>query len=145
MCLIMLSWQPQQETRLIVAANRDEFFSRPTESAHYWPDAPHIFAGRDKEFGGSWMGLSRAGRFAAVTNLLYARRTFDGQIIGAYLLMYAGVRSVTETYRGDIARGFFLPQLLGESLSFSQGVSVLVALGIVGALVWRSRNPVPTA
>ncbi|GAB3376644.1 NRDE family protein [Spongiibacter taiwanensis] len=69
MCLIMLSWQPQQETRLIVAANRDEFFSRPTESAHYWPDAPHIFAGRDKEFGGSWMGLSRAGRFAAVTNL----------------------------------------------------------------------------
>lgn len=69
MCLILLSWQPQQETRLIVAANRDEFFSRPTETAHYWPDAPHIFAGRDREFGGSWMGLSLSGRFAAVTNL----------------------------------------------------------------------------
>lgn len=69
MCLILLSWQPDAHHKLVVAANRDEYFSRPTEAAHFWPDASDLFAGRDKEFGGTWMGLSRTGRFAAVTNL----------------------------------------------------------------------------
>lgn len=69
MCLILLSWQPEANHKLVVAANRDEHFARPSETAHFWPDAPAIFAGRDQEFGGTWMGLSRNGRFAAVTNL----------------------------------------------------------------------------
>lgn len=69
MCLILLSWQQDPERPLIVAANRDEFFERPTLAAHFWPAAPHILAGRDQQYGGSWLGLSRNGRFAAITNL----------------------------------------------------------------------------
>ena len=69
MCLILLSWQQQSARPLIVAANRDEFFERPTLPAHFWPESPHILAGRDQQFGGSWLGLSTNGRFAAITNL----------------------------------------------------------------------------
>lgn len=76
---------------------------------------------------------------AAILNLAYARRRFDGQILGAYLLAYAAVRTVTELYRGDATRGFFLPELLGETLSYSQGVSVGVALAGILVLAVGSR------
>lgn len=68
MCLILLAYQPRAQFPLVVAANRDEFFQRPTQSAHFWTDAPDIYAGRDLLAGGTWMGIHRSGRFAAVTN-----------------------------------------------------------------------------
>ncbi|HRQ57985.1 MAG TPA: NRDE family protein [Azoarcus taiwanensis] len=68
MCLIVLAWQVHPDYRLVVAANRDEFRERPASPAHWWTDAPHILAGRDLEAGGTWMGLTRQGRFAALTN-----------------------------------------------------------------------------
>ncbi len=67
MCLLAVAFQTQIDRPLIVTSNRDEFYRRPTEPMHWWPDAP-ILAGRDAEAGGTWMGLSRSGRFAAVTN-----------------------------------------------------------------------------
>ncbi|PKO83970.1 MAG: hypothetical protein CVU17_05100 [Betaproteobacteria bacterium HGW-Betaproteobacteria-11] len=68
MCLILIAWQCQPTHPLLVAANRDEFFVRPTAPAAFWPDAPQILAGRDLEAGGSWLGITRGGRFAALTN-----------------------------------------------------------------------------
>lgn len=68
MCLILLAWQAHPDYPLVVAANRDEFFARPTAPAAFWPDAPQVLAGRDLEAGGSWLGVSRQGRFAALTN-----------------------------------------------------------------------------
>lgn len=68
MCLILLAWQAHPDYPLVVAANRDEFFSRPTEEAHWWPDQPGLFAGRDLEAGGTWLGVTREGRFAGLTN-----------------------------------------------------------------------------
>lgn len=68
MCLILLAWQAHAEYPLIVAANRDEFYARRTASADFWPESPNLLAGRDLEAGGSWLGVSRSGRFAAVTN-----------------------------------------------------------------------------
>lgn len=68
MCLILLAYQSHPEYPLVVAANRDEFYARPTQDAHFWPDAPNLLAGRDVEAGGTWLGVTRAGRFAAVTN-----------------------------------------------------------------------------
>ena len=68
MCLIVLAWRAHPEHALIVAANRDEFHGRPTAPAAFWQDRPAILAGRDLEAGGTWMGVSRSGRFAAVTN-----------------------------------------------------------------------------
>lgn len=76
MCLILLSWQNHPDRPLLVAANRDEYFERPTLAAHFWPESPDLLAGRDQQFGGSWLGLSRSGRFAAITNL---RETQAGQ------------------------------------------------------------------
>src|SRR5689334_4654125 len=68
MCLIVLAWRARPSTPLVVAANRDEFHARPASPAAFWGDAPAILAGRDLEAGGTWMGVSRTGRFAAVTN-----------------------------------------------------------------------------
>lgn len=70
----------------------------------------------------------------AIVNLAYERRKFDGQILGMYLIGYAAVRMVTELYRGDATRGLFLPQLLGELLSYSQGVSIGIGLLGVGVI-----------
>ncbi len=69
MCLIFLAWRRHPDYRLVVAANRDEFYGRPTAPAAYWPEAPDVLAGRDLEGGGTWLGVTRAGRFAALTNV----------------------------------------------------------------------------
>jgi uncharacterized protein with NRDE domain len=68
MCLILVVWRTHPKYRCIVAANRDEFFERATEAAHWWSDRPQILAGRDLMAGGTWLGVTRAGRFAALTN-----------------------------------------------------------------------------
>lgn len=68
MCLIVFAYQSHPEYKLILAANRDEFYDRPTELADFWDDTPDILAGRDLKAGGTWMGITRSGRFAALTN-----------------------------------------------------------------------------
>ena len=68
MCLILVAWQAHPDYPLVVAANRDEFFARPSAPAGFWPDAPDVLGGRDLEAGGSWLGVSRNQRFAALTN-----------------------------------------------------------------------------
>ncbi len=68
MCLILFAWRAHPEYRLIVAANRDEYFGRPTAPAGFWDDPPGILAGRDLEAGGTWLGITVQGRFAALTN-----------------------------------------------------------------------------
>lgn len=71
MCLIVLSWRPGRAQTLWLAANRDEFHDRPTAPLGGWyaadGDGP-IWAGRDLEAGGTWLGVTAEGRFAAVTN-----------------------------------------------------------------------------
>lgn len=68
MCLIIFAFQSHPEYPLIVAANRDEFFHRPTEAANYWAEAPEILAGRDLQAGGTWLGINKSGGFSALTN-----------------------------------------------------------------------------
>jgi uncharacterized protein with NRDE domain len=68
MCLILFRYDPDGEHPLTVMANRDEFHGRKTRQVGFWDDAPHILAGRDLEKGGTWMGVTRRGRFAALTN-----------------------------------------------------------------------------
>ncbi len=69
MCLILVAWRVHPDYPLVVAANRDEFFARPTAAAARWAEAPQILAGRDLEAGGTWLGIAAGGRFAAVTNV----------------------------------------------------------------------------
>ncbi|MBK9624434.1 MAG: NRDE family protein [Rhodocyclaceae bacterium] len=68
MCLIIFAWRVHPRYPLVVAANRDEFFRRPTAAAKFWDDAPTVLAGKDIEAGGTWMGVTVDGRFAALTN-----------------------------------------------------------------------------
>lgn len=68
MCVIYLAIDQRDDFPLILLANRDEYYDRPTAPAAWWDDAPDIFAGRDLVAGGTWLGTNRSGRFAAVTN-----------------------------------------------------------------------------
>lgn len=69
MCLILFALNPNPDCRLIVAANRDEFHARSSLAAAFWEENPDLLAGRDRKAGGTWLGITRSGRFAAVTNL----------------------------------------------------------------------------
>jgi len=68
MCLIALAWRTHPAYPLIVAANRDEYFRRPSAPADFWDDHRNVLAGRDLEAGGTWLGITLEGRFAALTN-----------------------------------------------------------------------------
>jgi len=98
MCLIALAWNAHPDYRLIVGANRDEWHERPTAAAHWWRDAPDVLAGRDLKAGGTWLGISRQGRFAALTNFRDpSNRKSDapsrGRLVGDFL---AGGDSASE-------------------------------------------------
>ena len=68
MCLILFAINPNPKYKLILAANRDEFFERPTEKADFWSQEQNLLAGKDLQQGGTWLGLTKNGRFSAVTN-----------------------------------------------------------------------------
>jgi uncharacterized protein with NRDE domain len=68
MCLILLAWQEHARYPCVLAANRDEMHLRPAAAAQWWQTHPPILAGRDLSEGGTWLGLARSGRFAALTN-----------------------------------------------------------------------------
>jgi uncharacterized protein with NRDE domain len=68
MCLIVFANNVLEDYKLIFAANRDEFYNRPSEQADFWKDRPDLLAGKDLQAGGTWMGITRKGKFAAITN-----------------------------------------------------------------------------
>ncbi len=90
MCILFLAINQHPDYPLIVAANRDETFSRPSLPMHYWQDNPHILAGRDSLKGGSWLGINSTGRFCAVTNFRTGKppnpqSKSRGQLVQQYL------------------------------------------------------------
>lgn len=68
MCLIGLAWDAHPKYKLIFISNRDEYYNRPAASIHFWKESPDLIAGQDLEGGGTWLGVTRKGRFAAITN-----------------------------------------------------------------------------
>lgn len=68
MCLIVFTNNCHENYKLIFAANRDEFYNRPTGQAGFWSDHTDLLAGKDLQAGGTWMGITKQGRFAAITN-----------------------------------------------------------------------------
>lgn len=89
MCTIIFSFNQKGGPSLTLLANRDEFYERPTQKADWWPDAPDVFAGRDLVGGGTWLGISRSGRIAAVTNFRDPRQERGdlsrGKLVADYL------------------------------------------------------------
>lgn len=115
MCLILLAHRAHPAYPLVVAANRDEWFRRPTAPAGFWPDAPDVFAGRDLEQQGTWLGVTRRGRFAAVTNFRDpgANRPdapSRGALVSAFLRSQLPPGEYFERLQGEAARynGFSL-------------------------------------
>jgi uncharacterized protein with NRDE domain len=81
MCLIAWNWQPDSPTPLLVLSNRDEYYARPARTLRQWPAAANgarILAGQDMQAGGTWLGVTLGGRFAAITNY----RTSEQQRVG---------------------------------------------------------------
>lgn len=126
MCLLVLAWQSHPRYRLVVAANRDEFHERPAAPLGWWSDEPRIVAGRDLRGSGTWMGASRSGRFAVVTNFRELERPpadapSRGDLVAGYLRADG---STTQDYldalRVHAARyaGFNLLLGDGEALSY---------------------------
>ncbi len=104
MCLIVLDWQTSPSHSLFAAANRDEFHHRPTAPLAFWPDAPDILAGRDLESGGTWMGVTRTRRFAALTNYrdpssLQSGAKSRGLLVSGFLSGNASAIDYGETVR----------------------------------------------
>lgn len=112
MCLILFAFRHHPRYPLIIAANRDEFHERPTAPACFWDTAPPILAGRDLLCGGTWLGVSREGRFAAVVNYRDPDARRDdapsrGTLVTEYLLcreptddFLAGLRKKAGLYCG---------------------------------------------
>jgi uncharacterized protein with NRDE domain len=120
MCLIVLAWRVRPEHPLIVAANRDEFQARPAAPAAFWDDQPQVLAGRDLEARGTWMGVSRSGRFAAVTNYRggYEPRAAQsrGALVSRFLTAPEEPASYFDSLRKDLYSGFNLLACDGEEL-----------------------------
>ena len=125
MCLILFAHRAHPAYPLVVAANRDEWFTRPTLPAAFWPDAPQVFAGRDLEQRGTWLGVTRRGRFAALTNFRdpgsnRAEAPSRGALVSEFLRADISPRRYLEGLRGEAARynGFSLLASDGGSLAY---------------------------
>ncbi|VVP27781.1 NRDE family protein [Pseudomonas fluorescens] len=141
MCLIVFAWRPGHAQPLIVAANRDEFYARPSLPLAQWPEAPQVYAGRDQEAGGTWLGIGDNGRFAALTNIRDPHqppsRKSRGELVAGYLL---GDQPIDDYLNDVVARsleyaGFNL--LIGDAnelwhFNARESEAVMLAPGVYG-------------
>ncbi|GAA6134701.1 NRDE family protein [Oceaniserpentilla sp. 4NH20-0058] len=105
MCLITFRWQPNSQTPLILAANRDEFHARPAAVAQYWLEHPHVLAGKDLSAGGTWLGVTFDGAFAALTNVRQLPAPYEGQVSrGKLVLDYLAHNQDPQSYLQKIAQ-----------------------------------------
>jgi uncharacterized protein with NRDE domain len=142
MCLVMFALESHPRYSLIVAANRDEFYDRPTAPATFWPDAPSVLAGRDLRAGGTWLGLDRRGRFAAVTNYRQGAREptaprSRGHLVSSFLMSktHAGEHFARVTAEAALYSGFNL--IAGDArelhyLSNREGRARVLGPGVYG-------------
>lgn len=130
MCLILMAYQTHPSYPLIIVANRDEFFQRPTERAHWWTQYPDMLAGRDIRGNGSWLGVGKSGRFAALTNY---RDGFDlkknAPTRGALVTRYINEIKDTEAYfealkaSAELYNGYNLLTYDGQRLSHFSNIN----------------------
>src|SRR5438128_3260961 len=104
MCLIVIGWKAHPRYPLLVAANRDEFHRRAAAPAAFWRDRPAILAGRDLEAMGTWMGVNRSGKFAAVTNYRGAREPTAAESRGALVTGFLTDGVAPAAYMADVAK-----------------------------------------
>lgn len=153
MCLVSFLWKQHEDHPLIVLANRDEFWDRPTAAAHWWEDHPDIWGGRDLQAGGTWMAMHKThGRFAWITNY---REPIDpsisspsrGELIPKFLLSQAPITTFTawiQTHGKDY-QGFNL--IYGDSKAlwyFSNRLAEPIAQQLAPGLYGLSNHLLDT-
>lgn len=121
MCLVVFAWKTHPDYRLVLAANRDEFHDRPSQELHWWPDQPELLAGRDLQAGGTWLGVSRGGRFATVTNYREHQQkkaglSSRGQLVTDFVAGVDNAGRFTNAIRGERYAGFSLLAADGNEL-----------------------------
>ncbi len=104
MCLIVFAWRPGHAQPLIVAANRDEFYARPSLLLAQWPEAPQVHAGRDLEAGGTWLGVGANGRFAALTNIRDPHQPPARKSRGELVAQFLNGEMPIDDYLADVVR-----------------------------------------
>lgn len=142
MCLILLAWKTHPDYPLILLANRDEHYTRPTAALHAWETKPIMYAGKDLEAGGTWLGATETGRFAAVTNIRDTQPVPEqarsrGHLVSHYLQnrqmpsnYLSGIESEQQHYQGfNLLVG--TPKTL-VYLNNRKGSSRLLTRGIYG-------------
>jgi len=122
MCLIVIAFKTATDYPLLVAANRDEFHARPAHAADWWADDKDIVGGRDLQAGGTWLGLHRSGRFAAITNYRDAAPTRRGKrsrglLVKEFLQNTLAPLDYLERIDGDSYAGFNLLVSDGQTLA----------------------------
>lgn len=121
MCLVVFAWRPESQQPLLLLANRDEVHARPSAALAQWADQPSIYAGRDLEAGGTWLGIAAHGRFATLTNVRDMSLPLGEQSRGALVSDYLAGQQSPQEYLHSIAAeleqysGFNL--LLGDAQS----------------------------
>jgi uncharacterized protein with NRDE domain len=103
MCVIYFALGQHPIYPFILAANRDEFYDRPSAAAEYWPDDPNIYAGRDLKSGGTWLGVTRSGRLAAVTNYRDPTANSGTRSRGDLVSEYLKSESSSDAYLSGVA------------------------------------------
>jgi uncharacterized protein with NRDE domain len=116
MCLLVLAYGVDPERPVVLAANRDEHYARPSSAVAAWADEPDIVAGRDLSQGGTWLGLTRRGRFAALTNFRHGGPRAGARSRGDVVLEYL---------RSSLSPEHYVAQLASYSEQFG-GFSVIV-------------------
>lgn len=101
MCILFVAVNEHKDYPLIIAANRDEFFKRPTSESHFWPNSPTVLAGKDLQAGGTWMGINESGYLASLTNIrapetIKTGTISRGELVSQYLHQYPSVTSFHE-------------------------------------------------
>jgi uncharacterized protein with NRDE domain len=118
MCLLAFAWRDHPDHHLVLAGNRDEAHDRASLPAGWWPDAPTVLGGRDGVAGGSWLAVSRNGRFAVVTNHRDLRRATPpdapsrGWLVRDFVAGSASPAAFVAALRGEAHAGFNL--LVGQ-------------------------------
>jgi uncharacterized protein with NRDE domain len=122
-CLVVFAWRAHPDYKLIVAGNRDESHERPTQDAHWWPDSDSILGGRDLQAGGTWLAVSRSGRFATVTNFREGQRSMpEFRSRGALVTGFVAGSQSLEEFESSISNeryaGFSLLASDGDSMFY---------------------------
>jgi uncharacterized protein with NRDE domain len=142
MCLISLAHRAHPRYPLVIAANRDEFFARPTRGAHWWEDAPGVLGGRDLRAGGSWMALTREGRFAMVTNVRGVPEPPGGRSRGMLVADFVRGAAAPEEFAREVEReryaGFHL--VCGEAGGVVAHVSTSEAARVLEPGIFAVSN-----